>query len=296
MVDSKIYRIPTSGQIVIHCGDCFQGMRELEAESVSLIVTSPPYNLGINYHSYDDSISRDAYLDWIDTWAQLAVAVLAEDGSLFLNVGSSPKDPFIGMDVARRVSRHMLLQNTIHWIKSISIDHPAGNGIECNPEPVSYGHFKPIQSPRFLNDCHEFIFHFTRTGCVPIDRKAIGVPYTHKSNITRWKSAGEDRRCRGNAWFIPYKTIWSRERQRPHPASFPEELVEKCIRLQGISRIRQVLDPFSGIGTTPLVCARFGLNCIGYEIDPEYYAVGRDRLDEYFSVAPGKLRQLEIPT
>ena len=90
---------------------------------------------------------------------------------------------------------------------------------------VSRGHFKPISSQRFLNDCHEYIFHFTKSGRVEIDRLALGVPYQDKSNIARWShTSGRDRRCRGNTWFIPYETIQSRQKERPHPATFPVEL------------------------------------------------------------------------
>ena len=66
--------------------------------------------------------------------------------------------------------------------------------------------------------------------------------------MTRWKSAGADRRCRGNTWFVPYATIKNRAAQRPHPASFPIELARKCIRLHGLARAQLVLDPFLGIG------------------------------------------------
>ena len=56
-----------------------------------------------------------------------------------------------------------------------------------NMEAISpAGHFKPIRSPKFLNGCQEFVFHFTKTGRVKIDRLSIGVPYQHKSNIKRW--------------------------------------------------------------------------------------------------------------
>src|SRR5439155_8892861 len=114
------------------------------------------------------------------------------------------------------------LQNTILWIKSISI--------ERDLETLSYGHFKPINSSRFLNECHEYVFHFTLSGSVPLDRIAIGVPYADKTNIARWShTGGQDKRCRGNTWFIPYKTIRRRAKERPHPATFPTELAAKCV-------------------------------------------------------------------
>ena len=115
---------------------------------------------------------------------------------------------------------------------------------------MAVGHYKPINSDRFVNDCHEFIFHFSPGGRTPLDRRAVGVPYQDQSNIKRWAAAGDGLRCRGNTWFIPYETIQSRDRDRPHPASFPPKVPEQCIRLHGLGRAGIVLDPFLGLGTT----------------------------------------------
>jgi site-specific DNA-methyltransferase (adenine-specific) len=134
-----------------------------------------------------------------------------------------------------------------------------------------------------LNDCHEYIFHFTKTGKVRLDRLAIGVPYQDKANISRFNSGGADRRCRGNTWFIPYETIRDKESQRPHPASFPVRLPEMCIRLHGVDRTKLVLDPFIGIGSTALACLRLGVSCIGFDIDPEYLKFASDRVRGYIA-------------
>ena len=77
------------------------------------------------------------------------------------------------------------LQNTIHWIKSIAIDRDAAGGAALDRD-LAVGHYKPINSARFVNDCHEYVFHFTRHGETALDRTAIGVPYQDKSNVTRW--------------------------------------------------------------------------------------------------------------
>ena len=89
----------------------------------------------------------------------------------FLNVGYSNRDPWVDLDVAAVARKHFMLQNRITWVKSISIDEE------------TYGHFKPVNSPRFLNQTNEFVFHFTETGAVRVDRRTIGVPYKWKSNL-----------------------------------------------------------------------------------------------------------------
>lgn len=144
---------------------------------------------------------------------------------------------------------------------------------------LALGHYKPINSPRFVNDCHEFVFHFTPTGRVPLDRLALGVAYQDQSNVTRWRSAGGGRRCRGNVWFLPYETIQSRDHDRPHPATFPTRLPDFCLRLHGLSRLRTVVDPFLGLGSLAVACAALGLDFVGIELDEAYLqeAIGRTR-------------------
>ena len=130
--------------------------------------------------------------------------------------------------------------------------------------------FRSINSDRFLNDCHEFVFHFTPLGETRLDRLALGVPYQDESNIARWASAGDGVRCRGNTWFIPYETIQSRDKDRPHPATFPPRLPEMCVRLHGASRTRVLADPFLGLGSTAVAAAKLGVDFIGIELDEHY--------------------------
>ena len=91
-----------------------------------MIVTSPPYNLGIQYNQYQDTLSRSDYLQWTNTWVAAAARVLRPEGSLFLNVGAKPTDPWTALDVAQAVRPHLRLQNIIHWVKSIAIERVGG--------------------------------------------------------------------------------------------------------------------------------------------------------------------------
>ena len=269
----------TAGRAILrfYLADCLDILRDVRPGSVSAIVTSPPYNLGIRYRSYHDALPRASYLEWTRGWVEAAARALGRTGSLFLNVGGKPTDPWTAMDVAETARRHLKLQNTIHWIKSIAIEKEAAGAGAALERDIAVGHYKPINSDRFLNDCHEFIFHFTSEGRTPLDRLAIGVPYQDKSNISRWRSGGSNLRCRGNTWFIPYETIQSRDRERPHPATFPAKVPEMCIRLHGRSRASLVVDPFVGLGSTAVACARLGVNFLGIDLDKHYLREAVDR-------------------
>ena len=274
-------------------------MSRLTGESVDLVVTSPPYNLGISYGRYSDRQDRRSYLGWCCEWAGQVRRVLKSNGSFFLNIGAVPSNPMLPHEIVMTLREFFVLQNTIHWIKSIAIDdhwsrRPVGDarsshppslsssaaGREAATEIRSFGHFKPINSSRFLNDCHEYVFHFTKSGRVDLNRLALGVPYQDKSNIARWShTRGKDLRCRGNTWFVPYETIQSREKERPHPATFPVQLAEWCIKLHGASGVRSMLDPFLGIGNSAVAAQHCGVErFIGFEIDESYLAEAKRRI------------------
>jgi len=277
-----------------YVADCLDVFAQLDAGSVDVIVTSPPYNLGIGYNRYQDSLPRADYLEWTNAWIGAAARVLGPDGSLFLNVGAKPSDPWTALDVAQAARPHLQLQNIIHWIKSIAIERDSAGAAAGLTRDLAVGHYKPINSDRFLNDCHEFVFHLTPKGGTRLDRLALGVPYQDQSNIARWTKAADGLRCRGNTWFIPYETIQRRDRDRPHPATFPAKLPEQCLRLHGVSRIRRAMDPFTGLGSTALACVRLGIpEFIGCDIDETYLDEAVERVDEALKpkMAKAALRQ-----
>jgi site-specific DNA-methyltransferase (adenine-specific) len=261
-----------------YLGDCTELLPALGPASIDAIVTSPPYNLGIRYRTYDDTIPRSEYLQWTDRWLAAAAEALAPDGSLFLNVGAKPTDPWTALDVAQSARARFRLQNTIHWIKSIAIEKSLAGTRSGLTDDLAVGHYKPINSRRFLHDCHEFVFHFTPAGNTPLDRQAVGVRYQDQSNVGRWQTAAGGVRCRGNTWFIPYDTIQSREKDRPHPATFPPRLPEMCVRLHGLGRVRTVADPFMGLGSTAVACATLGVDFVGIEMDEGYLKEAIDRV------------------
>lgn len=310
--------------IKLHNGDCLQMLDKIDDNSISLVITSPPYNIGIKYNKYKDEKPRQQYLLWLKDIFTKIKNKLTDDGHLFLNIGYTNKDPWIDMEVALLFKDIYILQNNITWVKSISV------GKNCND---THGHFKPINSKRYITPTNEKIFHFTKIGNVEIDRLSIGMPYkwkcnqikrpskTVKENINilceklnttkkelprnkldakskfkkKWKKEYEeyfnviekyekekkkkkpDKRCKGNTWFIPYKTINSKKEKGYHPATFPEELVEHCLKLSNVKK-GIVLDPFLGSGTTLRVVKQFNQNenyelqGIGIDIDEDYIA------------------------
>jgi site-specific DNA-methyltransferase (adenine-specific) len=262
---------PSGAPVDLYEGDALVGLPKVAPPgSVDCVVTSPPYNLGVRYGRYDDDRPRAEYIRWVGRAAEAVDRVLADAGSFFLNLGASPSDPWLPWDVAREVGQQFKLQNVIHWVKSIVIDRDLAGRASGLARDLAVGHYKPLKSRRYLHSSHEYVFHFTRAGDVDLDRLAVGVAYQDSSNVARWRSSGANRRCRGNTWFLPYRTIRFRAKDRPHPAAFPVELPERCFRLHGVAKIRLAADPFLGIGASAVAAYRLGLPFVGFDVDPEY--------------------------
>jgi len=231
-------------------GDCKDILKDMSNNSVDLIITSPPYNINLKYNSYKDNKKREEYLQWIyDIFVELK-RVLKDDGHIFLNMGYTNKDPYISMEVALKLKDLFILQNNITWIKATDTE----------------GHFKPINSKRYLNLTNENIYHFTKTGDIPVNKKIV--PYKDKSNLVcrRTGRIKEDGRCKGNSWYIPYA---QKNKKGMHPAIFPDELVEMCIKISNI-KSGVIMDCFCGSGTTIRVGEKYNLSGIGIDTDELY--------------------------
>ena len=291
--------------------DCVKGMSALPKGSVDMVVTSPPYNLGIKYGTYKDNKPRQEYLAWMNEVFVAVKHCLKDDGHFFLNMGYSNIDPWVGMDVAQVARDNFVLQNHINWVKSIHVNDKTS------------GHFKPVNSQRYMCPTWEHLFHFTKDGKVNIDRLSVGVEYEYyeanirskkatklrklikesnwvlsltetiidEQNVSKIKNelkleeenlAKKDKpnlRDKGNCWFIPYETINSKELKGKHPAIFPIKLVEECIKVSGI-KSGLVLDPFIGTGTTAIAALNQGCEYLGFDIDNEYIDFANRRIND----------------
>ena len=267
-------------------GNCAIIVEAMQASSVDLVVTSPPYNLNLAYSLYDDSLDEADYISWLIKICSSIKRVLKPSGSFFLNIAGSNSRPYLPFELLVRLRNNgFFLQNHITWIKSIGM------------ETESRGHFKPISGQRFMHHNHEHIFHLTLSNQVKLDRLAIGTPFQDKSNISR-RGHARDLRCRGNTWFIPYSTVKSKAQKFNHPGTFPVELPLWCIYLHGGNGKVVVLDPFVGTGTTLLAARMAGAAGIGIDIDPNYVNIAKNRIQQAgdgaldVTLSPTEIREL----
>lgn len=229
----------------IYLGDNLKLFPKIAHRSVDIIITSPPYK-------DCDGYTHEMMLEVLEH----CYRVLKKEGLIFLNFGHLAEDKLRPFKVAFLMEKAgFQINETFVWIKN---------------------HYKPIQGRRRVNNLTEFVFLGYKEKMPVLDRLSIGVPYADKSNAKRF-AGGNDLKCRGNVWYIPYDTIQKKE-QKLHNDRFPLQLPLNCLRLANLKPGSIVLDPFAGSGTTLLAAKQLGIDYIGMEKDYEHFETSKERL------------------
>jgi site-specific DNA-methyltransferase (adenine-specific) len=227
-------------------------MAELKDNSVHLMVTSPPYNVG---KDYDEDLSLQEYLHLLKNVFTEVYRTLVWGGRACINIANVGRSPYIPLHsyiIKDMLSLGFLMRGEIIWDKAAS----AGSS-------TAWGSWKSATNP-CLRDVHEYIMVFS------------------KGSFSRKKPEGRDATISRDEFLTLTKSVWSfptvSARRIGHPAPFPVELPYRLIQLYSFEE-DVVLDPFMGSGTTAIACLRTGRHYIGYDINDEYVQQARDRVD-----------------
>ena len=226
-----------------------EDMRELPDNCVSLMVTSPPYNVG---KDYDTDLTLDEYLSFLKRVLAETHRVLMPGGRVAFNVANIGRKPYIPLSghIASLASEiGFLMRGEIIWIKA------KGASGSC-----AWGSWMSASNPT-LRDLHEYVLIFSKQR---FDRSANG-----KSTISR----DEFMAATTSVWNIPPESA----RRVGHPAPFPVALVERLIHLYTFEG-ETVLDPFMGSGSTAVAALNCSRHFVGYEIDPAYIDLCKRRV------------------
>lgn len=227
-----------------------EGMSELPDESVHLMVTSPPYNVG---KEYDADLSLEEYLTLLRNVLKETHRVLVTGGRVCINianVGRKPYIPFHSYIIQIMDELGFLMRGEIIWDKSAS-----------SGTSTAWGSWQSATNP-ILRDVHEYILIFSK-----------GI-YPRQKNGKRDTIEKEE--------FLEYtKSIWSfpavSARKVGHPAPFPVELPLRLIKLYTFEG-DIILDPFMGSGQTAIATIKAGRNYEGYELNKEYCNLAEERI------------------
>lgn len=244
----------------IELGDCRDKIRELEPDSVQLVVTSPPYNIG---KEYEMRRPLDEYLSEQGDIIRDCVRVLRPGGSLCWQVGNFIHEreviPLDAVLYPAIKAANLTLRNRVIWT--------FGHGAHCKNR---------------LSGRHEVILWATKGSDYYFDLDPIRVPqkYPEKKHYKGPKkgqlSGHPLGKNPGDVWAItnvknahPEKTA--------HPCQFPEELVRRLV-LSLTKPGDLVLDPYGGSGTTGKVCDDLGRDALLFEKELAYVEIAENRV------------------
>lgn len=261
--------------IHLHHGDCRTLLASLKDESIDLVVTSPPYNIG---KEYEKRLNIDDYIKQLDEIIAECIRVLKPTGNICWQVGNYvDRGAIIPLDAVLYPSfssRGLRMRNRIVW----HFEH----GLHC--------------SKRFSGR-YEVIMWFSRSDDYYFDLDPVRVPqkYPGKRHFKGPKagqlSGNPKGKNPGDVWIIP-NVKHNHVEKTTHPCQFPVELIERCV-LSMAPAGGHVLDPFMGVGSAVVAAVRHGRHGWGAETMEEYYSIAWDRLKKEMA---GELRTRPMGT
>jgi adenine-specific DNA-methyltransferase len=263
-------------RIVLHEGDCLDAIVQLPSESIHLIVSSPPYNVG---KAYERTTGLEKYLETQEPVLRELFRVLCPEGSLCWQVGNYvengevfPLDIFY-YSIFKRLG--LRLRNRIVWY-------------------FNHG----LHASRRFSGRYETILWLTKTDTYTFNLDAVRVPSKYpgkrhfkgpkrgrpscnplgKNPSDIWEAVAQD--WENELWNIPNVKA-NHPEKTVHPCQFPVELVQRCV-LALTKEDQWVLDPFAGVGSAMIAALMHHRRALGCEKDPAYVEIAKKRIRDYY--------------
>ena len=229
-------------------------MEELPDNSLHLMVTSPPYNVG---KEYDEDLTLEGYREFLRSVWQEVNRVLVPGGRACINIANLGRKPYIPLHtfiIEDMLGLGFLMRGEIIWNKASS-----------SSPSTAWGSWLSAANPT-LRDVHEYILVFSKGAF------ARRKPPNRHNTISREE-------------FLEFtKSVWTFPAEQAkgigHPAPFPIELPYRLIQLYTYEG-EVVLDPFMGSGQAALAAIRTKRHYVGYDINEEYVRLGESRIRSF---------------
>lgn len=264
-------------RIVVHCGDSCDFLKTLPSDSVTLIITSPPYNIG---KEYEARTSIESYLKQQEPVIAESVRILNANGSLCWQVGNFVDDSEVfPLDVFYYhmfKERNLKLRNRIIW--------RFGHGLHASKR--FSGRYETIL---WFTKSDQYIFNLDT---VRVPAKYPGKRHFKGPNIGKpsgnplgknpsdvWELLVQE--WQDEVWDIPNVKANHPEKTE-HPCQFPVELVERCV-LALTNEDDWVLDPYCGVGSSLIAGLKHGRRVVGCDKESAYIGIAQERISGFFN-------------
>ena len=270
---SRASRVDDWWKDQIICGDSREILRAMPSETVHLAITSPPYNVGLEYDSHNDKMPYDEYLEWLlGFWREL-YRVLVNGGRFALNVAPTSIKDFrpVHYDMARDLMKlGFIMRTEILWYK------------QTMRRRTAWGSWRSPRNPHMVPSW-EYVLVFCK-GSWTLEGNKEDADISSEEFIRYsdafWTIQPE---TRGRQPFLKSLYPPRRGRKAPeektdgHPAPFPEELIKRLVKFYSY-RGNVVIDPFGGTGTVAAIAKRHGRHFVHMDISKKYSAIAVERV------------------
>ena len=244
----------------IHCADSLDIIKKFPDNCIDIVLTSPPYNFGINYENTNDVNIWEDYFNKLFNIFRECVRVLKDSGRIIINV----QPMFSDYIPTHHLISNFFLKEGLIWKGEIIWEK---NNYNC--KYCTWGSWKSPSSP-YLKYSWEFVEIFCKNSL-----KKEG----DKNNIDI--DSEEFKKWVYGKWSIaPERNM----KKYKHDAMFPEELVKRLLKLFSYKN-DIILDPFNGAGTTTKVAKQLNRKFIGIDISEEYCKTAEDRLNDCLNIS-----------
>jgi adenine-specific DNA-methyltransferase len=260
---AKLKRLQRDANADIVCQDSLKYLRSLPDNSMHLIVTSPPYNLGKEYES---KRSQEVYIEEQTACIAEAFRLLHDKGSICWQVGNYVDNGEIfPLDILLYPlfkNHGLILRNRIIW--------SFGHGLHCQKR---------------FSGRHETILWFTKSNEYTFNLDPVRIPskYPNKKHFKGPRKGEISSNPLGknptDVWEIP-NVKWNHVEKTSHPCQFPIGLVERLV-LAFTNVGDSVLDPFIGIGSTAIAAIRHDRQAFGCDKDKNYVKTAWERIHKF---------------
>ena len=237
--------------IRIEFGDCRELLKTIPDNSVTLVFTSPPYNIGKKYGKYSDKISLEEWKELINDVTKEIYRVLKPNGSFFLNLSPIPLGndkeilplPYIGYDIMK--DNNFKIRNIITW--TFNNMQNCTNRLSGRYENIVWG----------VKDLNNYIFNLDE----------IRIPYITKNDK---RLVGGIGRNPTDVWYFDrVNNMTKKKLDLTHPTIYPLPMIVRILKMS--SNVGDtILDPFAGSGTSLVAAKILNRKAIGFELDTKY--------------------------
>ena len=257
----------------IYNGDILDMFKKTPDNFVDLIVTSPPYNVGIDYSDWDDEMGFDEYFKWVETWLSECYRTLKPDGRIALNIPYEANFKERGGRVFFMAEYHKVMQKVgFNFFGMVDLVEPASNRSKTS----SWGSWMSASGPHVCN-VKEGVLLGYKESHVKLDKGISQWDYEEVDVLGKSRKVYKEEDKKEFMELVFAEWPYFADTRSLTKATFSEDIPSKAIKIFTY-KDDLVLDCFSGSGTTAISAKKLGRKYLGFEISPQYFEISKKRI------------------